>query len=83
MKLSATMKARTARVAENEEKLRLQIPADMKGAMTPISQEAARDLLAACEAVRSVIIFGNGREIDWNAIVDQLTAAIKKTKESA
>ena len=33
-------------------------------------------LVAACEAARGAIVFGNGRNIDWKAIADQLGCAI-------
>lgn len=39
---------------------------------------AAPELLNACRAARSAIVLGNGREIDWDAIADELEAAIAK-----
>lgn len=41
-------------------------------------EAAAPDLLQACRSALSAITFGGGREIDWNAIADELRSAIQK-----
>lgn len=40
------------------------------------------DLLEACQTARSAIVLGNGREIDWQSIADQLDAAIAKANHA-
>ena len=34
-------------------------------------------LLEACRTARSAIVLGNGREIDWDIIADELSVAIR------
>lgn len=43
----------------------------------------APDLLAACRSARSAIVLGNGRDIDWNAIADELQDAIAAATKPA
>lgn len=37
---------------------------------------AAPELLGACQAAYRAIVLGNGGEIDWDVVADQLRAAI-------
>lgn len=41
---------------------------------------AAPDLLEVAKITYRAIVLGNGREIDWQAIADSLSDAIKKAK---
>ncbi len=61
--------------------------AELERATAPLWAEIKKlravnaELVAAASAAHSAIVLGNGREIDWNAIADELGQALARAKE--